>query len=114
MQLEAAGHVVYNFKNSMTSFRWEDIDPNLDLLEKMEHPLVNRAFQADQAAMFWVEACVMVQPCGISAGIELGWFAGKGVRTIVLLDPDSPPDTMLKLADHLCVTIEEVLEALKT
>jgi hypothetical protein len=52
----------------------------------------------------------MVQPCGRSAALELGW-AGK--LTVVLLADGQEPELMLKAADKLCVSMNEVIEALK-
>ena len=61
-----------------------------------------------------LEACdalVMVQPCGRSAALELGWAVGAGKPTIVLL-ADGEPELMLLMAQYFCLTIEEVLGAL--
>jgi hypothetical protein len=57
------------------------------------------------------DACVMVQPCGRSAALELGWAAGAGKATLVLL-ADVEPELMLKMADYFCVGIEEVIATL--
>jgi hypothetical protein len=54
----------------------------------------------------------MVQPCGRSAALELGWAAGAGKPTIVLLAA-AEPELMLKMADYFCLTIEEVIETLR-
>jgi len=57
---------------------------------------------------------VMLQPCGRSAALELGWAAGAGKRTLVLLADAQEPELMLKVADRLCLSIAEVLEDLST
>ena len=58
------------------------------------------------------DALVMVQPYGRSAALELGWAKGAGKRTIVML-ADGEPELMLLMADHFCLTLDEVLEALR-
>jgi hypothetical protein len=44
--------------------------------------------------------------------LELGWAAGAGKATIVLL-ADGEPELMLKMADHLCLDMWEVIAALE-
>jgi hypothetical protein len=45
--------------------------------------------------------------------MELGWGAGAGKFTVVLLDDDQEPELMVKMADHICVTLDEVLAVLE-
>jgi len=37
-------------------------------------------------ALRWCEACVLLLPCGRSAHLELGWAAGAGKRTVVIIE----------------------------
>lgn len=63
--LRKAGHEVYDFRNPKYNpggFHWADVD-----------------------AMLWADTCVLVLPCGRSAHTEAGWFAGKGLKTIVYM-----------------------------
>jgi DNA (cytosine-5)-methyltransferase 1 len=46
------------------------------------------------------EACIMVMPCGLSAGLETGWAIGAGKRVAVYLPELREPDLMVKMA-HL-------------
>jgi hypothetical protein len=71
-------------------------------------------FGLDFNAMRWADTFVMLQPCGRSAALELGWGAGNGKRTLVLLADGQEPELMLKVADRLCLSIAEVLEDLST
>jgi nucleoside 2-deoxyribosyltransferase len=70
-----------------------------------------QGFRYDEDALERCDALVMVQPCGRSAALELGWAAGAGKPTIVLL-ADGEPELMLKMAQHFCLTVEEVLQVL--
>jgi hypothetical protein len=117
-QLRAAGHEVYDFKNPTVrdkGFGWSEIDPNWkqwaakDQIACYEHPAAVRGLKNDFDAMKWADACVMVQPCGRSAALELGWAIGAGKKTIVLMAEGQEPELMLRLADHLCLSMDEVI-----
>jgi len=53
----------------------------------------------------------LVLPCGRSAHLELGWFCGQGKQTIVLLD-QMEPELMVKMVDHICISLDEVRDLL--
>ena len=61
--------------------------------------------------MGWADAFVLVMPCGRSAHLELGWAAGAGKPTAILLS-DGEPELMYKMVDDICVSIDEVIEAM--
>jgi hypothetical protein len=116
--LRDAGHSVYDFKNPKPGdkgFGWSEIDPNwkswtaVDQIKCYEHPAAVRGLKNDFDAMKWADAFVMVQPCGRSAALELGWAIGAGKKTIVLMVDGQEPELMIRLADYLCLSIEEVL-----
>lgn len=65
-------------------------------------------YALDFGAMNWCDAIVMVQPCGRSAALELGWGAGAKKFTIALLADGQEPELMLKMTDRICVSMEEV------
>ena len=120
--LRAAGHDVYDFRDpagdsSQAGFSWTEVDVKADdwtaakLRDALTHPRVEEAFSFDRNALRDCDALVMLQPCGRSAALELGWAAGAGKPTIVLL-ADGEPELMLKLADYFCLTIEEVIHHL--
>ena len=119
--LRAAGHAVYDFRNPAPGdrgFGWRQVceDPPPWSAERtrevLQHPVAEAAFGLDYGAMRWADAVVMVQPCGRSAALELGWCAGEGKLAIVFLADGQEPELMLKVADHLCVTLGEVVNVL--
>ena len=50
---------------------------------------------------------------GRSAHAEAGWFAGKGLKTIVYLPEKQEPELMYKLFDHVTDDLQEVIGFLK-
>lgn len=120
--LRNMGHEVYDFRNPRegdNGFHWSEIDPAWELwtperyLEYLSHPMAVTAFASDMDALGWCEAVVAVQPFGRSASLELGWAVGAGKLTVLLLAAGEP-ELMVKMCDHVCVEIEEVLAALGT
>lgn len=118
--LRRAGHEVYDFRNPRKGsggFSWDDIDPKWkqwtleQYRDALDHPLAKRGFGSDYAAMKWADTFVLVLPCGRSAHLELGWAVGQGKHTVILLDK-MEPELMAKMVDHLCTSIEEVLDIL--
>jgi hypothetical protein len=119
--LRAAGHEVYDFRNPAPGnhgFAWSDIDPEWkswtaeQQIQAYEHKKALNGLTYDFNAMHWADAVVMVQPCGRSAALELGWAIGARKRSVVLMVDGQEPELMLRLADHLCVSIEQVIERL--
>jgi hypothetical protein len=120
--LRSEGHDVYDFRNpphESGGFHWSDIDPNWETWSAEQyraHLIGSRiaaaGFMSDFRAMHWADACVLVMPCGRSAHLELGWAAGRGKRTLVLLD-GGEPELMNLMVDHICLSINEVVEALR-
>lgn len=119
--LRLANHAVYDFRNPAPEnhgFGWQQVSsvpPPWSAAETravLRHPVAAVGFGFDIAAMQWADAIVMVQPCGRSAALELGWGAGAGKRTLVLLADGQEPELILKVADRLCVSLDEVLKTL--
>jgi len=116
------GHEVYDFKNpphGLGGFHWSEIDPDWQQWspEVYRSHLLNSSvaafgFNTDFRAMRWCDTCVLVMPCGRSAHLELGWCSGAGKRTIVLLS-DGEPELMNLIADHIAVSVDEVLSILR-
>lgn len=120
--LREAGHEVYDFKNpapSQPGFGWKQVTPNPppwsaeETREVLAHPIAEQGFAHDIGAMRWCDAIVMVQPCGRSAALELGWGAGNGKLAVVLLDDGQEPELMLKVADKIATSLDEVVSFLK-
>jgi hypothetical protein len=105
--LRAAGHEVYDFRNPKpgnTGFSWRQILPDPPpwsaeaTRRVLEHPIAKEGFDLDFSAMRWADTFVMLQPCGRSAALELGWAVGAGRQTFVLLADGQEPELMLKCA----------------
>ena len=120
--LRSLGHEVYDFKNppKKTGFSWSEIDPNWQQWNPEQYkralstPRAQEGFDSDMRGLD-ADACVLVQPCGTSAHLELGWACGKGIQTAVLypLDIESEdgsfvpriePELMVKMADVLLLS----------
>jgi len=121
--LRQAGHEVYDFKNppnGVPGFAWSEIDPDWlgwkaskyrELLTT--HPIAARGYMNDFRGMEWADTCVLLLPCGRSAHLEGGWFAGRGKRLIIWTHDGEEPELMALMANHICVSADEVLAALK-
>ena len=121
--LRDAGHNVYDFRNPPSGeegFHWTDVAENCDewtpmeYRENLSHPLAERQFRNDFKTMQAYDICVLLLPCGHSAHVEAGWFAGKGKKVYVLI-PDKEsfePELMYKLFTKVCVSLGELLAIL--
>lgn len=116
--LRAAGHEVYDFRNPENNpggFHWDDVDPSwpvwepAEYIKNLNHPIAENGFKADFDAMLWADTCILVLPCGRSAHTEAGWFAGKGLRTIVYMPEKQEPELMYKLFDGVSSSIANLL-----
>lgn len=120
--LRMSGHEVYDFRNppnGVKGFAWSDIDPDwqgwkaekyIELLTT--HPIASRGYMTDFRGMEWADTCVLLLPCGRSAHLEAGWFAGRGKRLIILTRDGEEPELMALMANHICATTEELLKIL--
>lgn len=119
--LRQKGHQVYDFRNPphSTGFAWTDIGLVLPCTAAayrtalLTHPRAAQGFGADFSAMRWADTGLLVLPCGRSAHLGLGWMAGAGKRTIVLTQDNEEPELMALLADQICISVDEVIEALR-
>lgn len=116
--LRAYGHEVYDFRNpgdGNKGFSWSDIDPaweawdSDEFVKGLDHPLAAEHYKLDYDAMQWCDACVLVVPgtAGRSSHLELGWCAGAGKLTVVLLTGEEP-ELMYKLATHVVTSLDAV------
>jgi hypothetical protein len=124
--LRAAGHEVYDFRNpapGQKGFAWRDCGgiaasdgPGTgattipSYLEAIKSDRAAEGFAVDKAALEWCDTCVLVLPCGRSAHLELGYAAGQGKDTYVLLHEDKfEPELMYLLNNACCTTIDEII-----
>ena len=113
------GHEVYDFRNPAegdNGFHWSEIDEGWQqwdadrYVAALDHPIAVAGFNSDLSAMKWADTFVLVQPCGRSAHLEMGWAVGAGKQTVMLLGPDIEPELMVKMCDHVCVGLGALLD----
>lgn len=106
VELRGKGHEVYDFRHE--GFSWDVIDTNwrhwtpqqyVDALEFDQH--VEDGFQRDLNAIHWCNLLIMLMPCGLSAGLELGYAAALGKMTAVMVMPEFSADLMIKVAGEI-------------
>jgi hypothetical protein len=83
------------------------------VVEMLRHPIAADGFRLDYSALLDSRAGLLVMPCGRSAHLELGFLAGRGKRTVVLLDEESEAELMWKIADLVTPSLDEAVEFLK-
>lgn len=114
--LRADGFEVYDFKRPGTAFHWRDVDPGFEhwtfdeYRAGLEHELSGHGFEADFGAMQVADACVLVLPCGRSAHLEAGWFAGQD-KFLAIYQPGAEPfepELMYKMATVVTNSFQEV------
>lgn len=121
--LRRYGHEVYDFKNpraGQNGFSWSEIDPDWQdwtaeqYIRALDDPIACQGYTFDMRAMEWADTCVLVLPCGRSAHLEAGWFAGRGKRSIILTRDGEEPELMALMCSHIVTDMNGVLGALGT
>ncbi len=120
--LREAGHEVYDFRNpapGKNGFSWRDCGAQAALdhaktihsyMEAIRSDRAAEGFSFDKAALDWCDTCVLLLPCGRSAHLELGYAAGQGKDTYVLLHEDKfEPELMYLLNTDICTDVHEVI-----
>lgn len=121
LALRAAGHEVYDFRNPAPGnegFAWASIDEDWlnwtpEKFAKLLNasPIAANGFAFDKEALEWCDTCILALPCGRSAHLELGYIAGQGKDTYVLLHEDKfEPELMYLLNTACATTIQEIIE----
>jgi hypothetical protein len=116
--IRAAGVSVYDFRNppQRAGFGWEQIGKGwkewtpAEYVKALRHPLAEAGFWSDIEALRACYVCILVQPSGRSAALELGYAAGLGKRCAVLLAPGQEPELMLKVAEYLTDSLPALVE----
>ena len=99
--LREDGYRVYDFRAAAASYDWRRVDSDRPWSPSraraaLDHGLARAAYHVDRAAMEVADACVLLTPAGLSAGLEAGWFVGRGRPLFVLALGD--PELMTLLA----------------
>lgn len=84
--------------------------------EALQGHFAKQVFAFDKHHLDEAQYFVLVLPAGRSAHMELGYMAGRGKRTFVLLDEETEQDRwdhMLQFADVLASSEEELLAAMQ-
>jgi hypothetical protein len=119
--LREEGHDVYDFRNPAPGnhgFSWAQVglptgpQSALQLRDILQDDRCVKGFELDMKALRACEACVLLQPSGRSAHLELGWAAGAGKLTIVYLRDGEQPDLMYRMCDALVTSTPELLATL--
>lgn len=117
-RLSVAGHRVYDFRHPRPwyqGFHWSEIHHHwkcwtpAEYRDALDHPVAVRGFGFDFEAMEECDVCVLLLPCGRSAHLEAGWCKGMGKGLAILLDSQVEPELMYKLADVICLDLQELL-----
>lgn len=116
---------IYDFREpepGVSGFSWSEIDPAWQswsaesFRDALGHHIAFDWFHRDFDAMKRSSLCVLVLPCGRSAHLEAGYFAGDdSKRLIIALDQTAAtpvePELMYKLADEITVDDYELIAA---
>ena len=124
-RLRDEGFEVYDFRNPKEhahegdeGFHWSDIDPEWikwtpeQFVAALNHPLATAGFKSDMDAIASAEALVLVMPCGRSAHLEMGYAAGGGIPTVILM-ADGEPELMYKMATAFAIDLDGMVHSLK-
>ncbi len=121
--LREAGHEVYDFRRPNNEpedagFHWSSIlGPGYrdrtftpkQVRAALYAEDARRHFLIDWHALTAADGVVMLQPCGISAALELAYGVGADKFTGVLL-AEGQPELMLCMAEDLWTTFDEMLK----
>lgn len=119
MTLRRCGHDVYDFRNPIPDgygFSWAEIDPEwknwtpTQYREALKHPIAERGYGFDIAALRDCDACVLVLPSGRSASWEFGYAMGAGKSGYVIQFEPCEPELMYREAKIL-TSMNELFDA---
>lgn len=114
--LTADGHEVYDFRHPRDGdkgFHWSEIDSGwqdwspAEFQAALEHPLAKQGFSDDMCALARATVVVLVMPCGRSAHLELGYAAGRGKATAILLS-NGEPELMYRMAEYITDDLQAI------
>ena len=124
--LRTAGFFVYDFKDPghAAGFGWTEVSDKpstswttADYLTALNHSRAEEGFKNDFEAMQWADTFVLVNPCGRSAHLEMGWAVGQGKQTAILLEGGDfvhgamldEPELMYKMCDYIAPSLFDLL-----
>lgn len=94
---------------------WRDYEQALgrSYKEALAGYAAKHVFAFDKHHLDTSDAAVLVLPAGRSGHLELGYMAGKGKVTAILMDDPERWDVMVQFADVLADSLEELAAGLK-
>lgn len=121
--LRDAGHIILDWRDEISGggFKWSDATdvPVEQMTGEFYRDVVLRSARAERGFSFdfgymqEADCCVLLLPCGRSAHLEAGWFAGFGKRLVIHIPNFDGPDLMYKMAREITLTNTELLRALE-
>lgn len=119
------GLEVYDFRNPAgvdgdgedTGFHWSEIDSDYkhwtsdDYIEALDDDIAKAGFKSDMDALKAADIVVLVNPCGRSAHLELGWAVGAGKETAIYLPQDDEvvPELMYSMVDLVTNDLDDLM-----
>lgn len=86
----------------------------LNFKQALNGPHAWNVFRFDKENIDKSDVVVLVQPCGKSAHIELGYAIGRGKPAFVLLDKEPERfDIMYRFCTNVCYNVNELIDELK-
>lgn len=117
--LRRAGYPVYDFRAAIPGvdgFHWSEVDEGWQTWspkqyrQALNHPLAEISFAQDKLALQAADCTVLVLPCDRDAHLKIGYAIGLNQRTAILMLEQEPPELMYKLADTICLSVDELLQ----
>jgi hypothetical protein len=96
--------------------KWQKYEQGrgLSYIEALYAPFATHVFQFDREWLDKATVGVLIYPAGKSAHLELGYLAGQGKKTYIVLDKEPERwDVMLRFATKVVGSYEELLNELK-
>lgn len=121
-ELRTMGFEVYDFRHPTednNGFHWSKVDEDWQnwtperYRTNLDHPISKSGFANDWNAMENANIGVLVLPSGRSAHIEAGYFIGALKPLFIFLPEKQEPELMYKMADKICLNIEELKSSLQ-
>jgi nucleoside 2-deoxyribosyltransferase len=82
--------------------------------EALEGSHVENVFYYDKTYIDFSDIVIMVMPAGRSGHLELGYAAGCGKKTFILLDKEPEQyDVMPRFSDAICNNVSELIDELR-
>lgn len=115
-------HHVYDFKNpyGYSGFSWNEIDTRwqdwnpVQYVDALNNQNAERGFGFDIGALTACDACILLLPCGKSAHLELGFAAGMGKFTYVLMFEKDTPELMYKMCTKIITSYADFENTFRT